>query len=327
MLKSLKGKPVCLAHVKLPMIHQGEACMTTEGPMKKVIDYATEVTAEKGIYDFSVYQMQPWLDVAEGGATVLVVAESFEKAKIKALLIAKKYWSLREKLKFKLYPLDEVLLKAKENASGKPIVLSDAADSPSAGSTGDSTAVLSRIIELKMDIPALISVGDPLVPQEAEKVGIGNTGTFTLGAKWDKRRYNPLTIKAYVKELHDGLVTMPKKPGSAGRPSVNLGKTAVLCHGNITIVVSTSPGLNYSAEAYTAFGLDPAIAKLVLVKSAAQYREEFSHYTDLMFNVDTPGASSSNLFIFDFKHLPRPIYPLDDVSSFKVKQVNFGRKQ
>jgi microcystin degradation protein MlrC len=327
MVKALKGEPVCLAQVKLPMIHQAEACMTTEGPMKKVMDYAFQVTAEKGIYDFSVYQMQPWLDVYEGGAAVLAAADTFENAQATALAIAEKYWSLREELKYKLYPLDEILHKAGDNTSGKPVILSDSADSPSAGSTGDSTAVLSRLIELGMDIPTLINIGDPAVPLEAEKTGVGNTGTFTMGAKWDTARYKPLTIKAYVKEIHDGFVTMPTRGTSGGRPLVKLGKTAILCHGNITIVVFTHPGLNYCTEGYTAFGLDPALAKLVVVKSATQYREQYSAYTDLMYNVDTPGASSANLFSFDFKHLPRPVYPFDDVSTFKVKQVNLGRKQ
>jgi microcystin degradation protein MlrC len=309
------------------MIHQAEACVTTEGPMKKIMEYASRVTAEQGIYDFSVYQMQPWLDVYEGGAAVLAAADTFENAQTQALAIAEKYWSIREELKYKPYPLDEILQKAKDNTSGKPLILSDSADSPSAGATGDSTVVLSRLIELGMDIPTLINIGDPAVPLDAEKTGVGNTGTFTMGAKWDTARYKPLTITAYVKEIHDGFIMRSNKGASGGKPPVKLGKTAVLCHGNITIVASTLPGLNYSTEGYTAFGLDPALAKLVVVKSAAQYRGPYSAYTDLMYAVDTPGASSADLFSFDFKHLPRPIYPFDDVSSFTVKQVNPGRKQ
>lgn len=67
-------KPV-LAFTKIPMILQAEASMTTEGPLKELVDYAKSLIADGTILDYSLYHMQPWLDCKEAGASSVVIAK------------------------------------------------------------------------------------------------------------------------------------------------------------------------------------------------------------------------------------------------------------
>ncbi|MDW7656196.1 MAG: M81 family metallopeptidase [Bacillota bacterium] len=319
----LGRKPVYMAHVKLPMIHQAEACLTTELPMKTLVDYAG--TCEKeGVYDVSIFQMQPWLDVPEGGASVVVVADSQEKADHTADKLARRYWEMRDDLRVHLYSVDEVIDMAMQR-DGKPVVLSDSADSPSAGSPGDSTTVLSRILARSLeDLPTLLTVVDPSAAAQAMAIGVGAQASFTLGGAYDKLRAKPITLCAMVKSLHDGDGVAVMQ----GRQALyTTGNTAVLRLGEIYIVVTSKPGINYHPDMYRNLGLNPALSALVMAKSASTYREYYRELSDRMYTVDTPGASSANLLSFTFSCLPRPIYPLDDIQEYRPFSRTAGHQQ
>ncbi len=305
----LKKKMVFMTHIKLPMIHQAEACLTTEGPMKEMIELANSCEKD-GVYDVSIFQMQPWLDVAEGGASVVVIADSQKKAEETAEFLAKRYWDIRKRLTYKLYELDAVIDTALKTQD-KPVIVSDSADSPSAGSPGDSTAILSRLLQRGLqDTKAYITIVDPDGVRLAINTGIGGTAEFTLGGMFDKRYAKPVTFTGYVKSLHDGSFIAQNKY------SYNMGDTAVLKIAQIHIIVASRPVACYYPEIYRSMGLDPINASLVVVKSAIMYREYYKEISDLMYTVDTPGASSANLGLFEYKNIPRPMYPFDNIDEY-----------
>lgn len=295
-----------MAQAKLPLLLQAEASQTTTYPMREVMDHARRVCGEDGLLDYSVYQMQPWLDVYEGGSAVLTVARDRDKAISACRRIAQKYWEVRRDIVYKLEDMDRVIDTALANGSRKPVIMSDSADSPSAGATGDSTEVLSRLLERRVDIPVILTVVDKEVPLEAERVGVGGRGVFFIGGKVDTKRFQPVRIEAYVKAIHDGNFVF-----TGGLPTV-VGKTVILQCGSLTILCFQKPCYHFDPCVYLAFGIDPAQASLVVCKSATQYRAHYAPYSDLMYTIDTPGAASANLHTFEFKHLPRPIFPFEE---------------
>src|SRR5438445_168692 len=58
---------------------------------------------------------------------------------------------------------------------------------------------------------------------------------------------------------------------------------------------------------------DIAAERILVVKSSVHYRAAFEPLAHAIIEVDAPGLSSSNLARFTFKHVRRPIFPLDDV--------------
>ncbi len=65
--------------------------------------------------------------------------------------------------------------------------------------------------------------------------------------------------------------------------------------------------------------------RLVIVKSATQYKTAYRKFTTLFYPADTPGASSANLTALPFDKLPHPFWPFDDVECFD-KTVLFARR-
>jgi microcystin degradation protein MlrC len=58
------------------------------------------------------------------------------------------------------------------------------------------------------------------------------------------------------------------------------------------------------------FGLEPAQAKIIVMKTASKF-QYYAGMTAEIIRVDTPGPTMSQLEAFEWRHLPRPIWPLD----------------
>jgi len=320
--KLLGKKTPFMRMIKLPMFHQAEACLTVEGPMKELMEKADPAKFD-GVYDISVFQVQPWLNAPEAGAAVVVIADTQEHADAAADYLAHEYWAIRKSLKYDLYDLDKVIDMACEKP-GRPVIVSDSADAPPAGSPGDSPAVLARLIErgLEEELVSFMTLNDPAAAEKAFEVGVGNTAEFTLGGAYDKERVKPITVKAYVKLIHDGTIEVRHDNYKAAVS--RMGKAAVLVVGNAHIVVAPFQVNSVYDDTYKCFGLNPAKADLIVAKSAIGYRSYYKKYTDLMFTVDTPGSSSSNLLQFDFDKITRPCYPFDDIEEYKPISYKTG---
>ena len=77
------------------------------------------------------------------------------------------------------------------------------------------------------------------------------------------------------------------------------------------IVVSERTGIGGNHPAgYEHFGLEVADAGIVVVKTASNW-QYYRRWTSQVIRADTPGATQSGLRDLEWKHLPRPIYPLD----------------
>jgi microcystin degradation protein MlrC len=65
---------------------------------------------------------------------------------------------------------------------------------------------------------------------------------------------------------------------------------------------------------FEAFGLDIAKARVVVVKSRGHFRGGFDEFFkhEQIVEVDQPGLTSPILSRFPWKHMPRPVVPLDE---------------
>jgi microcystin degradation protein MlrC len=322
LVDAIKGKinPV-IAMSKLPMIHQAEACKTDQYPFKKIMDKVRKLESKKGILSASVFQMQPWMDLENAGASVIVIADGSKQTAGKfAELLAKEYWDIRKELVFQLTPLEVAVRRAIEIEKG-PVVISDSADAPSAGAPGDSPFVLSYLLTNNIDINALLTIVDADAVQKAIDLGVGKEGVFSLGGKIGKK-YKFVQISGTVQYIGNGEFSLNRSSGS--KIKQNMGKVAVIKIGNISVVVMENSTPISSPSLFRSVGLEPKDAKLVMVKSPLQFRDEFEDIAKEIYVVDTPGPSSSNIKSMPFKNLIRPIYPFDDEASCDTRVKSFG---
>jgi microcystin degradation protein MlrC len=309
----LSGEQIVQARVRIPMIVPAEGYDTSDGPFAALTRECHQLVEQEEILDFSIYQMQPWLDLNDVGGTVLVTAREEETAARYAGELAQRVFALREQMGVKLYTVDEVIDAAKTNKSKMPVILVDSADSPSAGSSADSSFVLARLLERGENIRACLMVADPAAAAHAFELGVGSEGEFTIGGAYEPDFQKSITLRAYVKSLHDGNYF---PTGNSLSSIQRTGKTAVLQIGSIDLVVYTRTDIGSDPQNYRAFGVEPSRYQLVMVKSATQYKVYYQHFSTLFYPADTPGSSSANLAAMPFQHVPRPFWPLDPIDSF-----------
>ncbi|TCW15040.1 microcystin degradation protein MlrC [Raoultella sp. BIGb0138] len=301
-------KPVT-AWVPVPMIVPAASYSTLKGPFKAIIDFGNVLKNDKKIIDFSVYQMQPWLDIPHPNSAVVVAADSPEDAAKYARQLAQMLYDQRHAFSVKLMPIGDVITRASDPDEKKPVILVDSADSCNAGAAGDNMAAAAEILLSGSGLRAATVVNDEQAARQAHRLGVGATAEFTLGASRDKRS-QAIKVQAYVKSLHDGVF---RQEGPAGRGMIQrIGATAVLSVGNLDIVVCEWMAGNGDPQLYRAHGIEPTLYDLLVVKASTSFRVAYEKLAGVIYEANTPGSASSDLTALPFEKLPQTLYPWTD---------------
>lgn len=300
---------------RLPMILPGENGRTTQGPYAEVMQMVVDLEKQPGILDGSAFSVQPWLDVFDIGCSVIVIADGNQAlADRQADRIAGEFWKRREEFRVELTPTVDALERALA-ADRRPYVLSDTADSPSSGAPGDSTFVLGKLLEIQPTKTCLLNIVDPQAVHEMVYAGVGQTLTVRLGAGYAPEFYQPLEVTGYIKLISDGAFTN-KGPGFHG-VTFHRGCTVVFKIGEIELVVSERPVFQWDPELYRSVGLEPCDAQVVVVKSPTGFRAAYEPFAAEIMVLDAPGVCSPDLPSFPFKHVRRPLHPLDEMQEWR----------
>lgn len=317
--KLLKKQDLTMAWASVPMIAPASSYTTMHGPFKEVMDYAHSLVEKGELVDFTIYQMQPWLDVTPAQSSILAISADPEKAKTYANDLALRLFNARTGFVQKLWQVDDVIAEAEQNQTGKPYVLVDSSDSPNAGATGDSAALLEAIEKRDSGIKAALYLNDIPASEHAFELGVGAEGTFTIGAYLDKKASSPVTIKARVVSLHDGFYT---QEGPAQRGKVNfVGKTAVIHWRNTDIVLCGNVLAPGDPQMYRHFGVEPVFYQLVSVKACTSWRAAYEPMAGKIFETDMPGNAPLNLFRAEYTHLPKHFYPFEEISESDIRKA------
>jgi microcystin degradation protein MlrC len=295
---------------KIPMIVPGENMQTAHGPFAEVWSYGQSLQAPK-IESYSIFGVQPWLDIEEMGCAVLVVTNRDEaKAREFCRLVSKRFWDLRKDFEVS-FPPSEAAIKEALETEGRPVVLSESSDSPTAGSPGDSADMLRALLEHAPGVPATVWLCDEAAVEQAEKAGAGRNLRISLGGAYDTINRKPVMVDAEVLRLSDGDFVMTGSQYTGMKAS--MGRAAVLQVGAVTVVVSKLPSINIDPQLFRSQGIEPREKKIVMVKSCNAFRNEYRPFAAKIIMVDTPGVSTPNIRSIPFRHVSRPIYPLDDI--------------
>jgi microcystin degradation protein MlrC len=252
--------------------------------------------------------MQPWLDVDEGGWTAVVVTDDDQAlAERLADELADLAWSLRDDfLVREAVGIDEAVLAADAEPEGV-VVLSDTGDTVFGGAAGDSTLILEAMLRLGIKGPALVPMIGPRLVARLFEAGEGATVTLPVGAEVATAFFSPLTVTGTVRRLGPGRVAVSGYQDA----EIDMGRTAVLEIGPVTLLATERRGVAGNLpDVYRAFGIEPAEAKMVVLKTASNF-QYFASMTKRLIRADTRGPGQSDVFTLPWKRLPRPIYPLE----------------
>lgn len=305
----LDGEAFSMESVAVPMLIPPAGYTTDEGAFGELINWGKELVAEGKLLDFTVFAVQPWLDIPEVASRVIAIAKDPDTAKAYADQLAQRLFDLREQAQPELVTVDEIIDIAEKNTTGKTVVLCESADSPNGGCVGDSPVVAMRLLERGSKLRAGMFVVDPEATRQAFQLGVGGTGMFSMGAAFTPGMPGPLVAEGTVCSLHDGSFTLegPANRGVQG----NLGLCAVVRFGTVDILLCDHGSHSGDPQMFRHFGIEPTLYDLIVVKANTSFRLPYGKFTDLIYCADTLGAGASNLKQLQWKNLPKGLYPFD----------------
>ena len=291
---------------KMRLMASAEQHDTNHGPMVGVMELARAMEARPGILSVSVTPTQPWLDLSELGWSAIVVADGDPAlAEATADELAWTIWERREAYRVDKVPVAKAVAEALAS-DGRPVVLADGADSPSAGGFGDGNELLRELVRRGDATDAMLAITDPAAARAASTAGVGATVTVTLGGAFMPGFYDPLEVTGTVAAVRDGRydLELPIRPA-------DIGATAVLQVGGVSVVVSERKAFQLDESIYHMAGLDPRTARIVQAKSAGGFRGVYEAFAARIIEMDTAGPCTSELTRLAYRRIPRPMWPWD----------------
>ncbi len=310
LLKNKKLRPI-KAWVKIPMITPQDQFLTNIDPMKSWFDMAREMEGVEEVVSVSLFPMQPWVDAREAGwAAVVYTRDDAKLALDLANSLGNHAWEKREEfwVSERIDPKSAILRSA-EDSEGL-IILSDMGDAVYGGGTGDSTCILKELLELDTSALTYLPVVDSEAVETAREIGL-REATLTIGGKNDPFS-QPLRIKGKITAISEGL----KLNTEIGLD--DLGKTVLFEAGNVRIVLMANRGYTINLPVlYTHLGLKIEDAKAIVLKTGSNF-QYFDSWRKGLIRVNSPGTTQSNLKNFTWRRVPRPLFPIDEISNWKA---------
>ena len=319
------GKKTYTAMAKVPMIAPAHAYTTSTRELKTLMDRAKEYKESGKIVDYSIFQVQPWLDVKDMASTILITATDEESAIRIANEFAIEEFNLRKDLQGSpLISVEEVVVKALENKTNKPVILCDSADSPNAGANGDSAFVLERLLPYKDKLKCAVAVVDKNAVDKAYSLGVGGVGDFIIGGVSAPKLSKPVVVKnAEVITLSDG-VFYRVGPQEKGQKQEN-GLTAVIKTGEIYIHLSYKGKVIGDRGYFESVGINVCECDLVSVKACTSFRAGYEPISAMICNAETSGAAGTDLLSLPFNKRPKPLYPFEEITKEDITKAKIYR--
>lgn len=307
------GRPVAHVRAQPPLLDTAAHGRTDPpGPMNDLLAMAEAAEAQPGIDAVNLQIGFPWGDSEFAGPSVAVSGSDRAQAE----RIAREFAALM------LGQTDSVEMSFPDAATavrgvlaaplGKPAVLADFADNPSAGAYGDSPNLLRALVEADAHGAVFAPLFDPETVALARALGEGAVAEFKLGGRWTPDITPPLAVEARVDRLSDGHFVC-EGPMLAGTTQ-SLGDSALLSIGGVQgvrVIVASRPIAAYDRNLLRLFGIEPSEARILALKSRNHCRAAFGPISSSVTLVDAGGIASMRLHELPFVHVRRPVWPLD----------------
>jgi microcystin degradation protein MlrC len=309
-------RPV-LAWAQPPLLSHTLRSATAEGAMHRAVERAKRFEAD-GVLAATIFAGFSLADIPDAGVSAVVVGRTHDEAQRTADALAAQMWEERSGFVYTSAPLAESVaearaLRSRVTADARPALLLDHGDNVMAGGTCDTTDVLEECLRQGMRNLGVGPTCDPPAVAAAIAAGmgaavelqLGNLRPLGLGSDPRPR----MTVRAKVCAITDGRfrISGPIYTGETW----SMGRTVVLEADTFTIVVCERPMEPLDLGVFESAGVDPRRFAYLILKSRMYCRPSFVPISSGLVECDSRGVASSDYTLFHFKHVRRPIYPLD----------------
>jgi len=313
----IDGVRPSMAFRKLPMVAPVENANTQDSASVsfRLREELERLELQPGVLVAGLATVQPWLDIPDLGSAVIVVTNN-DPAQASRLAdhLATNLWQSRHEYASELLNAADAVREANASHADGLIVLSDCADATTSGSPGDSTWLLRELINYCWKRPALVTLVSPEVVAESHRLGVGGTHPGPLGGVRDNRFSTPLELQTRIECLFEARFVMSGH--LARNMAIDMGPSVVLSHGDVKIVVTSRSGPHFAPQLFQAAGLNPFTAGVLIAKSPCGFRAAYASQARLIRVVSAPGCSPPDFWTYDYRKIPRPLWPWDEDASF-----------
>lgn len=292
------------AFIKLPLLTPAE---NRTPPIRQLADAVRQIDADPRVLTSSYFVGFPWADVSVLGASVLAITlGDAALATRSAVRLAEEMWALRADFKFPIHAVGEAL--AQGALLPKPVVLDELSDCTLGGSSGDVVTTIRYLVDHHVPNSVAVGLVDPVSANRAFAAGVGGTVTLRLGGRLCTVGNPPLEVTGTV--LTAAVDVQGHGSIHAGYET-RLGKVAVVDVGGVVVVIIERPGKIDGPSFLEALGIDPRSKDFIVVKEGLNPLETYKGIASAVLMVESPGFDPQTLRAGDYRHAPRPMYPLD----------------
>lgn len=309
----LAGERLEKSFIRMPIVAPSVRLLTATGPYADLIAHGQTLASDR-LPVVSVVGGFAWSDTPENGLAILTYETDKAAADAAAADIARRAWADRERYKVHLTPLADVIARvtaAAADPSAPAACVADVGDNPGGGGRGNTTDILEALLQAKPNGVLLGLFVDPDAAAACHAAGVGADVDLTLNAGRADAYGREVALAAEVLALADGPV-VGRRGILAGR-KVNIGRAAAIRVDGLTIILASRRIQAADPALFEALGQDPGTFRAVVLKSRGHFRAGFDIFfaPDQIVEADAGGLTNPMLERFDFKRLPRPVYPLD----------------
>ncbi|HRE83681.1 MAG TPA: MlrC C-terminal domain-containing protein, partial [Opitutaceae bacterium] len=228
--------------------------------------------------------------------------------------LSEKAWKLRETGVVTYPSVTDVLASLGTEVKG-PIILVEPSDNIGGGAGGDGTGVLRALLESRAQ-RAVVVINDPDSVRRAQAVPVGANVRLEVGGRSWPQDLGPVVMEAEVVSCSDGkfdLEDIHSHMAAAVGRHVDMGSCAVVRYHGVTLLLTSKKTPPFDLGQLRSQGIEPTMMTFIGVKAAVAHRRAYDPIAVKSYFVDTPGPCSSDLSLFRFVRLRRPVYPLDPI--------------
>ena len=306
LVKTVRGQVDPTMHVqKMRLLKGGGMEIDFLAPMRKVFRRMRRMERDPAVLNVSNFMVHVWLDDPELGWTTIAVTDGDpELARKTAEKLADLDWSVRDvEHPEGLSPEEAIRTARRVNAGSErgTAMVCDASDAVGAGAPGENTWILKALLEEGTDLVSYVPLRDEEAAQAACAAEIGEELSLTVGGKLDRVYNRPLAFSGRLIDKRD----------------TQYGRTAILKNAGIHLILTELPVSASHPSFFTDLGLNLWEADFVVVKNLFPFRISYWIYNRRTLNVVTPGTTNVDVFQLRYDDIPRPIYPLDEIDSWR----------
>lgn len=299
--------------VRGPVIDACNDGRTQGGPMRPLLARARRLELTPGIWTVSVNAGFADSDIPEAGPNV-TVSGTLPAAELRAAAqgLMDEIWDRRdEKTVDYLSPPAAVRQACRVPAGPGPVVIADYADNPGAGAYGDATDLLRAMLEAGLENAAFGALKDPEAAAALTRAGLGAEVTLPIGGRTaPDQGGGPLMVSGRVVHLCDGGFVF-EGPMFAGLRGSH-GPSATLRIGGLDVLVTAGAGGQLlDLNMFRVGGIEPAETAVIGLKSMHHFRAAFEPIARAVLVCDSGAIASPDFRTRPFRHVRRPVYPLD----------------